>query len=104
MAKGKPKAKPKTRGNTRPRVDEKGLSNGEICKSNALRKSLGDRIAEEAFAKWKAQKADGPAADPTAERVAAALDPIVQELRFPRGSHCLIRLGRGRFVAERAHN
>ena len=108
MARGKAKAKSKkgnkpkakARSEAKPKVVDEALTKGELRKLNALRKSLGDQIAEEAFAKWKAQKADGPVADPTAERIAGALDPIVGELRFPRGSSYVVRRGRGRVIVE----
>ena len=93
MARSKAKAKPKIR--------EKALSKGELRKLTALRKSLGEEIADDAFLKWKTRQADGPAADPTAEKIAAALTPIVDELRFPRGSSYLVRRGRGRVIVER---
>ena len=38
-----------------PRYSEKELSKGELRKLNALRKSLGDDIAEKAFSEWYAQ-------------------------------------------------
>ena len=33
-------------------IDESTLTKGQVRKLNALRKSVGDAIAEEAFAKW----------------------------------------------------
>ena len=99
MAKGKPKAKGRVK--PKPKVDERALTKGEVRKLNALRRSLGQDIADDAFLKWKARQADGPVADPTADKIAAALDPIVGELRFPRGSGYVVRRGRGRVVVER---
>lgn len=91
MAKGKPK------------VNERELTKMEARKLEALRKSLGQEIADDAFLKWKAQDADGQVGDrdPTAERIAAVLNPIIGELRFPRGSHYELRRGRGRVIVER---
>ena len=100
MAKGKPKAKDRAK----PKVDERALTKGEVRKLNALRKSLGQDIADDAFLKWKARHADGPVADPTADRIAAALDSIVGELRFPRGSSYVVRRGRGRVLVERTED
>ena len=93
MARSKARAKPKIR--------EKDLSKGELRKLTALRKSLGEEIADAAFLKWMARQVGGPAADPTAERIAAALDPIADQLRFPRGSSYVVRRGRGRVIVER---
>ena len=95
------KANPKTRTKSKPGIDEDKLSKGHVRKLVALRKSLGQEIADPAFAKWLAQRADGPVADPTAERIAAALNPIVDGLRFPRGSSYTVRRGRGRVIVER---
>ena len=33
-------------------IDETGLTKGQVRKLNALRKSVGDDLAEEVFAKW----------------------------------------------------
>ncbi len=85
----------------KPKIDEKGLKKGQLRKLEALRNSLGPEIADEAFLKWMAGQADGTAADPTAERIAAALEPILDELRFPRGSSYIVRRGRGRVIVER---
>ena len=94
----KSKAKPK------PKINDKGLKKGQLRKLAALRKSLGPEIADAAFLKWMAGQADGTAADPTAEKIAAALDPIVDELRFPRGSSYIVRRGRGRVIVERVED
>jgi len=83
-------------------IEEKNLTKGQLRKLNALRKSLGPEIADAAFVKWLAAQAKaGPVGDATAERIAAALDPIVDDLRFPRGSSYLVRRGRGRVIVER---
>ena len=56
------------------------LTKGHIRKRNALRKSLGKKIADQAFSKWlKAQKSaikKAPKRDPVAEKIAAALKPL----------------------------
>ena len=60
-----------------PRVK---LTKGHIRKRNALRKSLGKKIADQAFSKWlKAQKSaikKAPKRDAVAEKIAAALKPL----------------------------
>lgn len=82
-------------------VDEKTLTKGELRKLNALRKSIGEDLANEAFAKWYAQegKSDGEE-DPNVEMIAAALEPLMDKLRIPRGGAYAIRRGRGRFIVE----
>lgn len=84
--------------------DVKELTKGELRKLNALRKSIGDDIADEAFAKWletkKNQTADG--ADKNAARIEEALQPLIEnkKLSIPRGGY-LLRRGRGRVIVER---
>ena len=38
-------------------IDETGLTKGLVRKLNALRKSVGDELAEEVFAKWLEREA-----------------------------------------------
>ena len=62
-------------------MEASALTKGQLRKRNALRKSLGKKIADHAFAKWvktqqsaaanKIQKRDG-----VAKRIAAALKPL----------------------------
>ncbi len=83
-------------------VDEASLSKGELRKLNALRKSLGPAIADEAFAKWFAQAVNNEtAADENAETIAGALWNLVQEdkLTIRRGGY-MVRRGRGRVIVE----
>ena len=86
------------------RFNEKELSKGEQRKLNALRKSLGDEIAEKAFAEWydKRPTAEGGAADRNAELITETLEPLIDShgLRIPRGGY-IIRRGRGRVIVER---
>ena len=65
----------------KPMVPRMRLTKGQIRKRNALRKSLGNKIADQAFAKW--MKAEAKAAskkvtkkDAVAEKIAAALKPV----------------------------
>ena len=65
----------------KPQVPRMKLTKGQIRKRNALRKSLGNKIADQAFAKW--MKAEAKAAskkvtkkDAVAEKIAAALKPV----------------------------
>lgn len=85
------------------RINEKGLSKGEIRKLNALRKSLGEDIADKAFAEWldKAASAPGARADKNAALIAETLAPLIRakKLRVPRGGYVLKR-GRGRIIVS----
>ena len=42
-------------------IDETGLTKGLVRKLNALRKSVGDELAEEVFAKWLEREATSQA-------------------------------------------
>jgi hypothetical protein len=86
---------------TKSKIDEKSLTKGELRKLNALRKSIGDELAEEAFSKWHAQQGSGNSADdPNIGLFEKALYPLVDEVRIPRGGAYAIRRGRGRFIVE----
>ena len=82
-------------------IDESGLKKGQLRKLNALRKSLGPAIADEAFAKWLVQAAEAPEVDEDAERISAALWELVQDgkLSIRRGGY-IVRRGRGRVIVE----
>ena len=84
-------------------IDEASLSKGKLRKLNALRKSLGPAIADEAFSKWLSQAAEAPEADENAEIIADALWKLVQEdkLMIRRGGY-MVRRGRGRVIVEPA--
>jgi hypothetical protein len=73
-------------------IDEKSLSKGQVRKLNALRKSLGDDIAERAFAEWlesEPDSANGGGQDRNARTITEALHPLIEagELRIPRGGY-----------------
>ncbi len=82
-------------------IDETGLTKGQLRKLNALRKSLGPTIADEAFSKWLAQASDEPEGDANAEVIADALWDLVQDgkLMIRRGGY-VVRRGRGRVIVE----
>ena len=85
------------------RLDEKALNKGELRKLNALRKSVGDRIAERAFLQWLRQKVKvAPPVDRNAQKVATALEPLAKagKLSIPRGGY-LVKRGRGRVIVSR---
>jgi hypothetical protein len=86
-----------------PRISVKELSKGELRKLNALRKSLGEDIADKAFAQWYASAgSDGVAGDKNADLIVDALYPLIKsnKLRIPRGGY-IVRRGRGRVIVER---
>ncbi len=82
-------------------IDETSLSKGQLRKLNALRKSVGPAIADEAFSKWLAHANDEPEGDANAEVIADALWDLVQEgkLMIRRGGY-VVRRGRGRVIVE----
>ena len=84
-------------------IDESTLTKGQRRKLNALRKSVGDDIGEQAFAEWlSSQQAAGPTADANASLIVDTLWPLVQQgtLSIPRGGY-MLRRGRGRIIVER---
>ena len=70
------------------RFDESTLTKGQRRKLNALRKSVGDEIAEQAFAAWLSSQSTAPGAksDENAAIIADTLWPLVQQgtLAIPR--------------------
>ena len=63
-------------------VDEADLTKGQLRKLNALRKSVGDTIAEAAFKKWLGQQGSKEKeikADPVAEKILDALVPLSKD-------------------------
>ena len=77
-------------------IDESTLTKGQVRKLNALRKSVGDSIAEEAFTKWLAaqSKSTKEVRDPVAETLVSALAHLQDDKSF--------RLGRRGYVVRRA--
>ncbi len=82
-------------------IDETSLKKGQLRKLNALRKSLGPVIADEAFSKWLGQMAEAPEADENAEVIRDALWDMIREgkLSIRRGGY-IVRRGRGRVIVE----
>ena len=70
------------------RINENTLTKGQTRKINALRKSLGNEIADNAFAKWmKTQsKENSVQIDPVAEKIKVALSSLVHDNAFRLGS------------------
>jgi hypothetical protein len=82
-------------------IDEKSLTKGQLRKLNALRKSLGDDLAEDVFAKWLARQVDGAAdaskPDPVAEKLVAALAKLAHDPAFRLGNQgYTVRRARGK--------
>ena len=70
-------------------IDKGTLNKGQIRKLNALRKSVGDDLAEDVFAKWlKRQTTAKPVekADPVAEKLLAALTGLEKDADFRLGN------------------
>ncbi len=105
------KAKTKSSGKSRVKAsklefDEKELTKGQLRKLNALRKSVGDKLGEQTFAKWlKSNRAakDTVSEDKNAALIAETLIKLIDDkkLRIPRGGFVVTR-GRGRVVVTRA--
>lgn len=90
-------------------IDESKLTKGQIRKLNALRKSIGDTLGDEAFSKWlkrEATKRPEDKPDPVAEMIAEAVKPLARKKDINLGRYgYLIRRARGKgakgFVVER---
>lgn len=82
-------------------IDENELSPGHKRKLNALRKSLGTAIADEAFDKWRASQSTDPEDDPNKAIIQDTLWKLVQDgsLSIRRGGY-IVRRGRGRVIVE----
>lgn len=79
-------------------LNESDLTKGQVRKLNALRKSIGDGLAEEAFAKWlarqEAEKKEIHKPDPVAELISETLKPLLKK----KG----VNLGRYGYSVKRA--
>jgi len=69
-------------------INEESLTKGQVRKLNALRKSLGNEIADNAFTKWmKTQtKKNSVQIDPVAVKIEEALSSLVHDKAFRLGS------------------
>lgn len=87
------------------RIDETTLTKGQLRKLNALRKSIGDKIADGAFSEWLSSQsaATGSAADKNAELIADTLWDLVRDgrLALPRSGY-MVKRGRRRVIVEAA--
>ena len=77
-------------------IDHSTLTKGQVRKLNALRKSVGDDIAEDAFAKWMTAQSQTPkdVRDPVSDALVTALDQFKDDKTF--------RLGAKGYVVRRA--
>ena len=89
-------------------IDQSNLTKGQIRKLNALRKSVGDDIAEEAFGKWMVNQSKTPkeVRDPVADALVAALSRLKSDKSFKLGNKgYVVRRAKGKgvsgFVAQK---
>ena len=78
-------------------INEKSLTKGQLRKLNALRKSLGDKIADRAFTQWLKQqpvKSTSVRIDPVADKIVKAVSVLAKDKSF--------NLGRKGYVVKRA--
>ena len=71
-------------------IDETGLTKGLVRKLNALRKSVGDDLADEVFTKWLERQAASQAKsrpDPVAMKIVEALAGFENDPEFNLGNH-----------------
>jgi hypothetical protein len=77
-------------------INHSALTKGQVRRLNALRKSVGDDIAEDAFGKWIKSQSRTPkdVRDPVADALVAALDQFKDNKTF--------RLGAKGYVVKRS--
>ena len=80
-------------------IKETSLNKGQIRKLNALRKSVGVKIGEEAFGKWLKEQAKAKAvptvqSDPVAEKILNAVKSLEKDKT--------VKLGNRGYVIKRA--
>ena len=84
-------------------IDESRLTKGLVRKLNALRKSVGDDLAEEVFAKWLERQAASQAKDkpdPVAMKIVEALTGLEHDPKFNLGNHgYTLRRAKGKGVS-----
>ncbi len=84
-------------------MDEGQLTKGQVRKLDALRKSVGNALGEEVFAKWLAQQAKAaalPKPDSVAIKIGKALADYADDRSFRLGNYgYTIRRARGKGVS-----
>ncbi len=83
-------------------IDEANLSKGHMRKLTALRKSLGEEIANKAFVEWQKAQATVPEQKPDATAVALldAVKPVVDSLNLGRYGYTIRRSRAGLTVSR----
>jgi hypothetical protein len=89
-------------------IDHSTLTKGQVRKLNALRKSVGNDIAENAFGKWMKTQSKTPkdVRDPVADALVAALSNLTSNKTFRLGTKgYVVRRAKGKgasgFVAQK---
>ena len=89
-------------------IDQSTLTKGQVRKLNALRKSIGDDIAEDAFGKWMKSQTKTPkeVRDPVADALVTALSHLQNDKSFKLGNKgYVVRRAKGKgasgFVASK---
>ena len=89
-------------------IDHSTLTKGQVRKLNALRKSVGNDIAENAFGKWMKTQSKTPkeVTDPVADALVAALSRLKSDKSFKLGNKgYVVRRAKGKgvsgFVAQK---
>ena len=84
-------------------IDHSTLTKGQIRKLNALRKSVGADIAEDAFGKWMKTQSKTPKEirDPVADALVAALANLNHDKSFKLGNKgYVVRRAKGKGTSE----
>ena len=89
-------------------IDHSTLTKGQVRKLNALRKSVGDNIAQDAFGNWMKTQSKTPkeVRDPVADALVAALSNLTSDKSFRLGTKgYVVRRAKGKgasgFVAQK---
>jgi len=83
-------------------IDHSTLTKGQVRKPNALRKSVGDEIADDAFGKWIKSQTKTPkeVRDPVADALVAALSNLQNDKSFKLGNKgYVVRRAKGKGVS-----
>jgi len=89
-------------------IDQSTLTKGQVRKLNALRKSIGNDIADVAFGKWMKTQSKTPknVRDPVADALVATLAHLTSDKSFKLGTKgYVVRRAKGKgasgFVAQK---
>ena len=84
-------------------IDSGALTKGQLRKFNALRKSVGDELAQDVFEKWlkrQSKAASVEKSDPVADKLVAALVKLENDPAFRLGNQgYTVRRARGKGAA-----